>query len=92
MVEIDVSLMIKRKYQRRGVRQQHREWVFGMYDRTTKRGWIKFVPPREEETLLPRIQDFILPGTTVHPDGWGAYNNFGNNGMNTDVLYTRRTL
>ena len=73
MVEIDESLMIKRKYQRGGVRQQHREWVFGMlYDRTTKRGWIKFVPRRDEETLLPIIKEFVLPGTTVHSDGVGC--------------------
>jgi len=80
VVEIDESLMIKRKYHRGGVRQQHREWVFGMYDRTTKRGWIKFVPRRDEETLLPIIKEFVLPGTTIHSDGWGAYNNLGNNG------------
>ena len=39
--------MIKRKYHRGCYRQQHNEWVFGMYDRQAKKGWIKFVPRRD---------------------------------------------
>ena len=44
VVEIDESLMIKRKYQCGGICQQHIEWVFRMYNRVTKRGWINCVP------------------------------------------------
>ena len=80
IVEIDESVMIKRKYNRGGIRQQHNEWVFGMYDRTAKKGWIKFVDRRDEGTLLPIIQEFVRPGSTVHSDGWAAYNNLANRG------------
>jgi len=34
----------------------------------------------ETKKHLPIIKEFVLPGTTVHSDGWGACNNLGNNG------------
>ena len=80
IVEIDESLMVKRKYNRGGLRQQHQEWVFGMYDRTSGKGWIKFVPRRDADTLLAIIQEFVHPGSTVYSDGWNAYNNIANLG------------
>ena len=80
IVEIDESLMVKRKYNHGGLHQQHQEWVFGMYDRTSGRGWIKFVPRRDADTLLPIIQEFVHPGSTVYSDGWNAYNNIANLG------------
>ena len=44
IVEINESVMIKRNYERGDLCQQHDQWVFGMYDRETKKGWIHFVP------------------------------------------------
>jgi len=86
IVEIDESLMIKRKYNRGRQRQQHNEWVFGMYDRQAKKGWIKFVQRRDEGTLIPIVNEFVRPGTTVHSDGWAAYNHLGEHG------YTHRVV
>ena len=80
IVEIDESLMVKRKYNRVGLRQQHQELVFGMYDRTSGKEWIKFVPRRDADTLLPIIQEFAHPGSTVYSDGWNAYNDIANLG------------
>ena len=38
------------------------------------------VDRRDAATLLPIIQQFILPGTTIVSDLWGAYNTVGNLG------------
>ena len=70
-VQIDESVMVKRKYNRgRRVREQ---WVFGIYDPLMSTGYIEFVDRRDRETLLPIIQRYVLPGTTVVTDGWAAY-------------------
>lgn len=31
------------------------------------------VQNRDRATLLPIIEQFVLPGTTIHSDEWGAY-------------------
>ena len=80
IVEIDESLMIKRKYNRGQHREQHDRWVFGMYDRERKIGWIQFVDSRDAPTLLPIIQRYVRPGSMIYSDGWAAYNNLGNLG------------
>jgi len=91
VVEIDESLMIKRKYHRGGVRQQHREWVFGMYDRTTKRGWINLSLDEKRKHFCPSLRNLYcqaqqyIPMVGVHIITWGT------TVTNTDVLYTRRT-
>ncbi|XP_029635052.1 uncharacterized protein LOC115210589 [Octopus sinensis] len=72
VVEVDESLMCKRKYNRRRTPQER--WVFGGYDREDKKGFILFVADRSSETLLPIIKKFIRPGTTIHSDCWPAYN------------------
>eukprot|EP00794_Sanderia_malayensis_P021049 gene21049-23103_t len=56
IVEIDESVMIKGKYNRGARRQQHQQWVFGIYDRKTKVGYLQFVDHRDEATLFPNIQ------------------------------------
>ena len=86
IVEIDESLMIKRKYQRGAEREQHHRWVFGMYDRTTHVGIIRFVENREADTLLPIIQTHIRPGTTIYSDGWAAYNRIAQLGYSHEVV------
>ena len=40
------------------------------------------MPDRTANTLMPIIQQFILPGSTVISDQWRAYNNVGNQGFN----------
>ena len=79
-MEIDESLLIKRKYNRGMMRAQHQQWIFGLYDRSTKKGWIQFVARRDEATLLPLIQQFVRPGSTVYSDAWAAYNNLEQHG------------
>jgi hypothetical protein len=49
--------------------------VFGGIDRDTRECFAVFVDRRNAVTLLPLIQQFILPGTTIISDQWSAYNN-----------------
>jgi hypothetical protein len=46
-----------------------------MVDTSTKpaTGYMESVPDRTARTLLPIIEDYTLPGTTVHSDEWRAY-------------------
>lgn len=74
VVQIDESLFVKAKYQRGHAQYRPQRWVFGIYDTVAKRGYITFVNSRDEGTLLPIIQQIILPGSIIHSDEWRAYN------------------
>lgn len=52
--------------------------MFGGVERGTKRAFLRIVRNRDAATLLPIIQVFILPGTTVISDLWGAYRTVSN--------------
>ena len=47
-------------------------WVFGGVCRETHERFVFQVPQRDAATLLPIIQQMILPGSTIHSDGWAA--------------------
>jgi transposase-like protein len=49
--------------------------VFGGIDRDTRECFAVTVEKRDAPTLLPIIQQFILPGTTILSDQLAAYNN-----------------
>ena len=77
-MQIAGRVFTRRKYNRgRMIREQ---WVFGGIDTKTKAGFMVPVDRRDAATLLPIIQQFILPGTTIVSDLWGAYNTVGNLG------------
>ena len=65
MVQIESKLGRKKKKFRRN---PSGPWVFGGIDTTTKKVVMFSVPEQRAVTLLPLIQRFIVPGTTVYFD------------------------
>ena len=86
IVEIDESLMVKRKYQRGDIRVQHNQWVFGIYDRRRHVGFIQFVHERTAQVLLPIIDAHVTPSSTIYSDGWAAYRHLGHHGYQHAVV------
>ncbi|KAH9587098.1 hypothetical protein MS3_00000033 [Schistosoma haematobium] len=71
IVEIDKTIVRKRKYNRgRSIKE---EWVLGIYDRSTQKGHFQRVRNRRANTIIPIIQEYVQPGTTVYTDDWRAY-------------------
>lgn len=78
IVEIDESKFGKRKYNR-GHRVEG-QWVFGGVQRDTGNCFMVPVEKRDRDTLLPIIQEWILPGTTIISDCWKAYDCLADHG------------
>ncbi|GFN76105.1 transposase, isxo2-like domain-containing protein [Plakobranchus ocellatus] len=78
IVEIDESVFNRRKAHVGRVLDT--QWVFGGIDVQTKEGFLVAVPQRDAATLLPILQTYVLPGTTVMSDMWAAYNTINNIG------------
>ena len=73
IVQIDESKFGKRKYHR-GHRVEG-QWVFGGIESDSRKSFLIAVERRDEDTLLPIIQKWIEPGTTIISDCWKAYCN-----------------
>lgn len=48
-------------------------WVFGLVERATNRIILVPVDRRDADTLIPIIQKYVTPGSTIYSDGWSAY-------------------
>ena len=72
IVEIDESKFGRRKYHRG--RQLSGKWVFGGIDRDSKDAFMISVDDRSAATLIPIIERYIKPGTTILSDEWASYN------------------
>jgi transposase-like protein len=88
IVEIDESLVARRKYNRG--RSIDQTWVFGGIERSDDsreyRAFIEIVERRDEETLLAVIRRRIAPGTLIMSDGWAAYRNLTLHGYQHQVV------
>ena len=84
VVQIDESKFGKRKYHRG--HHVEGQWVFGGIECDSRKSFLIPVDKRDEHTLLPIIQKWIKPGTTIISDCWKAYTNLGKYG------YTHRTV
>ncbi len=84
VVEIDESMFGKRKYHVGRVAQG--KWVIGGVERGTDNMFMVMVNTRDAATLLPIIQRYVKPGTTIHTDQWAAYNRLSTLG------YTHQTV
>ena len=78
IVEIDESAFVRRKHN--VGRVVNTQWVFGGLDNNTKEGFLVAVDQRDAATLLPILQDFVVPGSTVVSDLWAAYRTVNNLG------------
>jgi len=56
-------------------------WIFGEYERESKKFFIIPVEDRTEETLLVCIKKWILPRTIIVSDCWKSYNCLNNKGF-----------
>ena len=74
-MEIDESIISKRK--NNVGRILNEIWVFGGVCRETHERFVVRVPKRDTNTLIPIIQQMVLPGSTIHSDGWSVYNSVG---------------
>ena len=74
IVEMDEAKFGKRKYNKGAYREG--QWVLGAVDRNTGLCFLLPCPgnKRDAPTLLPLIKRWILPGSIVYTDEWGAYN------------------
>ncbi|XP_071576488.1 uncharacterized protein [Temnothorax nylanderi] len=79
IVEIDEAKIGKRKYNRGRIIEG--KWIFGGYERGTKKIFIVPVQDRTEKTLLELIKEWILPGTTIMSDCWKSYNCLNSEGF-----------
>ncbi|KAI6647651.1 hypothetical protein LOD99_8616 [Oopsacas minuta] len=66
VMEIDESKFVRRIFNRG--RLLTGQWVFSMYQQGTDNVLMIQVPHRSGATLLPIIQRYVLPGTTIHSD------------------------
>ena len=79
VVEVDETLIARRKYNRGRVVQQ--VWLFGGIERVGKKRFVvpllgedgHTVLPRDKDTLTNLIKQFIHPGSTVYSDCWKGY-------------------
>lgn len=69
----------RRKYNRG--RLVKGNWIFGGYERESKKIFIVPVEDRMEQTLLECIKEWILPGTTIMSDCWKSYICLNNEGF-----------
>ena len=77
-MEIDESKFGKSKYNRREITGQ---WVFGMFERGSKRVKMIAVENRDKTTLVGIIKEHIKLGTTIHSDCWAAYQTLNEEGF-----------
>lgn len=71
IVEIDEAKFGRRKHNVGRVVEG--QWVFGGVDRRTGDFFLIPVERRDAATLIPIIQRYILPGTTIMSDRWRSY-------------------
>ena len=94
VIEIDESLFIKVKHHKGKDLARPQVWVFGMYERESKKCLFIVVPKRDAFTLLNVIYKHIAPNSIIHSDCWSAYcrirkldKNFSHRTVNHDLYF-----
>lgn len=86
IVEVDEAKFGHTKYHRG--RKVKGQWVFGGYERGSKRIFIEPVKDRTTETLLEIIHRRVKPGTTIISDCWPSYNCLSREGKYNNEFHT----
>jgi transposase-like protein len=79
VVQIDESLVVRRKYEVGRVVSQ--QWILGLCVPRTREICVIPVPNRTTETLLALISEYVLPGSIIITDCWASYNRLSNYGF-----------
>ena len=84
-VELDETFVGGQVHKGRGLQMENKAVVFGMLE---KGGELitRVVPNHREKTLLPLINQHVLPGTLVHTDRSNSYRNLRYNGYGHDTV------
>lgn len=78
VIEIDETVVTKRKYHRGQLRAEE-QWFFGGVERgSADKCFLVPVERRNAQTLLPIIARHVLQGSTIVSDGWAAYGGIDN--------------
>ena len=90
-VEIDETLIVRRKYGRGRVLNQI--WLFGGIERVSKKRFVVALTGdigerRDKATLVPLILKFIKKNSIIYSDSWGAYRGLDD----LDSNYTHRMV
>lgn len=88
IVELGESVIAKQKHKMG--RLVPERWVFGGICPATQEGFLLCVPDREAATLLPIIEEHVLPGSIIHTDGWASYDGIAR--INVQPLYIHHTV
>lgn len=78
IVQIKESVFYKAKYHKGHALFWPPKWVLGLYDVDKKIGVVRFVKDRSAKTLLTMIQEVVMPGSCIHTDKLGAYQQISN--------------
>ena len=68
---MSTSRFFKRKYNIGCLRET--QWVLGKIERGSGRCILKRIPDRSARTILPIMENHILPGSTIMTDCWASY-------------------
>ncbi|XP_058122853.1 uncharacterized protein LOC131293818 [Anopheles ziemanni] len=81
VVELDESVVTKRKYHRGRMSYNNQVWVFGGICRETRDIFVEIVEKRDRATLHNLIVTHVRPGTTIMTDCWRSYNGLSLHGF-----------
>ena len=80
-MEIDETVVVRRKYERGRVASKAQIWLFGGVERSTngEQCFLAVIDgQRSAQNLLPMLQKYIRPGSIIYSDLWRSYNSIPN--------------
>lgn len=72
-VQIDECCLNRAKYHRGSALKKKQNWIIGIYDPDAKQGYVQLIANRSANSIIPIIQQVVLPGTEIWTDEWKSY-------------------